>query len=143
MTEERINEIRARLAAASPGPWRIGPVFDEPQETIVCDAQMVANTVHGNDMPNAALIAHAPTDIADLLDEVDRLRAFWRKIKAYDVQPGVTPEDEAWLQRMVEENGIPPIYETLPPVMGEQQPITDAPCPHGPPCIICRDGFIA
>jgi hypothetical protein len=52
MTDQQIAEIRERLNAATPGPW----------------AWFLAG------FPDSQLIAHAPTDIADLLAEVERLR---------------------------------------------------------------------
>lgn len=105
MNEDRKNEIRARLAAATPGPWvqwadhgsvyagplsnndpgRLsgyrgdGPVAECPEESFPGDDY---EDGYGDDGEgeaqaerNAALIAAAPQDIADLLAEVDRLAA--------------------------------------------------------------------
>ena len=65
---DRIAEIRARLDAATPGPW------------LVRNGWVDLNNLHGDVIPvghndaDADLIAHAPADIAWLLDEVERLR---------------------------------------------------------------------
>jgi len=69
MTKERLAEIRARLAAATPGPWHVGPivkgggilfVMDSVGKKVARDSQFVAN---------------ASADIAVLLTEVERLQA--------------------------------------------------------------------
>ena len=67
--------IRARLAAATPGPWlRYG---DGTYEVYVdADQDDLPSVTHGSDRPeDADLIAHAPTDLAALCDEVEWLRA--------------------------------------------------------------------
>lgn len=77
----RLDEIRARLAAATPGPWwrTGGPElwFVEPAEGDDVITGISRNQYHeiqsdraGHD---AALIASAPDDIAYLLAEVERL----------------------------------------------------------------------
>jgi hypothetical protein len=82
-----IDEIKARLAAATPGPWR-------PERTVMVDDFGEPEVTHGHvlvdhcpmhDGPayvvqlcapvNADFIAYAPTDMAFLLAEVERLRA--------------------------------------------------------------------
>lgn len=73
---DRIEEIRARLEAATPGPWKTGgsaacgDVYfgtlvdpDDPTEPGV----MLGMTSQAAD---AALIAHAPADIAWLLEQL-------------------------------------------------------------------------
>ena len=83
-----IAAIRARLEAATRAPWFAGKVMiddydlscitigpfeaDEHYEDTICE---VHAQEHNNES-NAALIAHAPTDIAALLAEVERLRKF-------------------------------------------------------------------
>jgi hypothetical protein len=83
MTKEQIDAIRARLDAATPGPWEarqwygnddggwaaIGPHHesrdwndDEPESDL-----------HELAKRDAALIANAPADLRALLDEVERL----------------------------------------------------------------------
>lgn len=74
MKEERIAEIKKMLEGISPAPWWAD---FEPQDVIyIWDgagnhvAQMTADNVS-----NANLIAAAPTVIAELLQEVESLRA--------------------------------------------------------------------
>jgi len=65
---DRLQEIRARLAGAHEGmPWEAweGCVSDKGGE-VVCRAAPL----------DAEFIAHAPRDIAWLLDEVERLRDY-------------------------------------------------------------------
>jgi hypothetical protein len=85
MTPDQLSAIRARLDAATPGPWEarqwygnddggwaaIGPHHesrdwndDEPESDL-----------HELAKRDAALIANAPTDLRTLLDEVERLNA--------------------------------------------------------------------
>ncbi len=74
---DRLAEIRARLDAVTPGPWRALDWSDPPLATVV---QQRGSGVHWPRIascgfaPDADLIAHAPADIAWLLDEVERLR---------------------------------------------------------------------
>ena len=85
LTPEHLEEIRARLAAATPGPWdywfevetRVGPSRENP---IALVKQMrharCPGGVRGTGVDaDAALIAAAPTDLRDLLAEVQRLQA--------------------------------------------------------------------
>ena len=69
---DRIAEIRARLDAATPGPWHKHD--DEPWVTNSATPPMriIATGLRGQP-ENADLIAHAPADIAWLLDEVERV----------------------------------------------------------------------
>lgn len=71
---DRLQEIRARLNAATPGPWHRHD--DEPWVTNSATPPMriIATGLRGQ-RENAELIAHAPADIAWLLDEVERLRS--------------------------------------------------------------------
>lgn len=69
--EVNTDEIRARLEAATPGPWAAhtcGCVLSQT-DTVVFDT---SNAV------DATFIAHAPTDIENLLAENDRLKAVMR-----------------------------------------------------------------
>ena len=59
---DRLQEIRARLDAATPGPWEV-----------VCNTTSDVVGVLDGDYDDADLIAHAPADIAWLLEEVDNL----------------------------------------------------------------------
>lgn len=73
----RLDEIVARLQAATPGPWVVDRVSGfnslirvaegRPNEyEIIVGSQGMAG--YGHDVHNAALIAHAPADLAYLLE---------------------------------------------------------------------------
>lgn len=78
MTTQEIEAIRRRLEAATPGPWRYATIVTQderyatgPQhEGGVGAPSEIKNKAHAD----ALLIAHAPTDLRALLDEVERLR---------------------------------------------------------------------
>lgn len=79
ITEKRLKEIQARLEDSEPGPWYHEPIRGCHELTTVyyCfhngdtwDRDLVAESTGGN----VALIANAPTDLADLLAEVHRLK---------------------------------------------------------------------
>ena len=100
MTDEQLAAIRARLDAATPGPWKIsGELPDYEHYTRICVESWIFDAIdidvpvcpdgftkgeideRDNPQADAALIAHAPTDIAALLDaiaardaEIERLR---------------------------------------------------------------------
>lgn len=77
LTEERLNEIEARTAAATPGPWKLHAARDSCGDNIFSDSmppRRIANTYGDVDSPNAIFIAHARTDIPTLVAEVRRLR---------------------------------------------------------------------
>lgn len=68
MTEERKSEIRARLAAAQPGPWEgdgCDVLFQKPEAGGSLLAECFCDTA------TLEMVAHAPTDLADLLKEAD------------------------------------------------------------------------
>lgn len=83
--------IKARLAAATPGPWATNRVLvtvgapcrwcsfvvrpDVPPAYDISVATPGHGTSMGDESPDADLIAHAPTDLTVLVAEVDRLRA--------------------------------------------------------------------
>ena len=69
---KQTEEIRRRLAAATPGPWRVG--HDGPSKPIIIP-QTVTDLWGFDDLEeeNAELIAHAPIDLAFLLAENERL----------------------------------------------------------------------
>jgi hypothetical protein len=82
---DRIAQIRARLDAATPGPWSNSVSWDcveadvtpmtnylEPYRTTVARARLPVN---------ADLIAHAPADIAWLIREVER----WKYVAKNDL----------------------------------------------------------
>jgi hypothetical protein len=82
MTTEQLQAIRARLDAATPGPWHLESPF--PTRFIMaseddCVAELIGPWDSGDIKferrwrGDAALIANAPTDLRALLDEVERL----------------------------------------------------------------------
>ena len=79
MDDQRVQEIRERLAAAVPGPWVLSTHSDYPQRIVANNDGLVLVAETYTDPSwstnDADLIAHAPTDLADLLDERDRLLA--------------------------------------------------------------------
>jgi len=84
MLNERIAEIRARLEAATPGPWRIGAlystdvgraVFAPELELPLCAVDRTASGTR-QEVEDACFIAHSWQDIRDLLAEVEQLQAY-------------------------------------------------------------------
>lgn len=85
MTQERLDAIRGRLDARTPGEWEasgreidaLAPSWGEVVSTEVnCMNYCYGGTGRGVERAeDADLIAHAPEDLADLLAEVKRLRA--------------------------------------------------------------------
>lgn len=85
-----IAAIRARIAAASPGPWSILSAGSAGNDWFEIDAQpheddsddddsdfvrpLVVATLEAGGGSDADLIAHAPTDLAALCDEVEQLK---------------------------------------------------------------------
>jgi len=88
MTDADLTVIKARLAAATPGPWSslaAKPGWDADVGIIAPGCECVLAEcfcefkAKGDRHPewaeaNAVLIAHAPTDLAALIEEVERLR---------------------------------------------------------------------
>jgi hypothetical protein len=90
----RLDEIQARLDAATPGPWGhwpeagtieiIGtdePGSSEPRSPFVLIASEVrpakgwGEEIYAGPEPDADLIAHAPTDLATLIEFARRVEA--------------------------------------------------------------------
>ena len=83
--------IRARVAAATPGPWEaavcrqsvfdgsdwcgVAPVPLQGTRWGVCLTGRMGAPEEGQSIADAELIAHAPTDLLALCAEVERLRA--------------------------------------------------------------------
>ncbi|MFF7411566.1 hypothetical protein [Streptomyces lydicus] len=71
MSDDRLTEIAARVAAATPGPW-----LQRSDAGIVTDAEDHPLAVFGTSGPHcvdAEFTAHAPEDVRWLLAEVKRL----------------------------------------------------------------------
>ena len=79
MTPERLEAIRARLADVG-AIWKYAPTPTGDGEVITVGQE--GPIAWGIDIDSAALIAHAPQDLADLLAEVKRLRALTTVDKA-------------------------------------------------------------
>ena len=105
MSQERLDAIRGRLDARTPGEWEasgreidaLAPSWGEVVSTEVnCMNYCYGGTGRGVERAeDADLIAHAPDDLADLLAEVQRLKRFesivsWRY---GDTTDGRTRED--------------------------------------------------
>lgn len=132
ITEERLDEIRERLDAATPGPWR--PDNDEPGYVIApddpsgWDGYLIASTVdHDGGLfvqeHNAELIAHAPQDLADLLAEVERLRD--ELAKAREVTDDMIERAALVdLNMGLKFRGLGPVksLEEIKPILGEEGP---------------------
>lgn len=98
-TQSLIAEVRARLEKASPGPWKIsarqGSGYMASIRTSVPFSKEVAfvtsncGTTGGSLCdPDAQLIAHAPTDLARLLEIVECYEAALRDIECNRASTG-------------------------------------------------------
>lgn len=68
-TPARLAAIQARLDAATSPPWEAGSI-----SVLASDGQTICRMGRTDaEAENAELIAHAPTDLRDLLAEVERL----------------------------------------------------------------------
>ena len=102
------DEIRAALAAATPGPWQVyesmqADTFVYGPRGILRD-DIIAGPTYNRE--NAHLIANAPTWLAELLAEVDRLREDARAFaEALGFGDGRT-EPAATLAQMIDRLGL-------------------------------------
>ena len=75
---DRIEEIRQRTEAATPGPWKT--VTHEEYSTVDVDEQGGENiAMVGSAIADADFIAHAREDVPYLLSEVDRMNALHKR----------------------------------------------------------------
>jgi len=81
VTEQELKEIRARVDAATPGPWVrwTGGIVLQDDHSFVCEASHFTDRLHPGNAADAAFIAHARTDVVKLLDEVVRLKRIIEK----------------------------------------------------------------
>jgi hypothetical protein len=84
---DRLAEIRARLDGATPGPWvrqdwACGDIAVVPEQRNKDPHRNFIVNGEGAWDDDIAFIAHAPTDIAWLLDEVERLE---KRVRMYEV----------------------------------------------------------
>lgn len=77
MTHDELQAIKARAAAATPGPWSVNNT--DPDVVLDSDGRFVGRADEDAD---AEFIAHARTDVPALIAEVERLRELCAK--AYD-----------------------------------------------------------
>ncbi len=96
MERVKIEEIEARLEKATPGPWAPGKSYAAvvaPAITQICygdcDCDLTCTEAYGGKLigesfggADAELVAHAPTDLRELVEEVKRLRTELAKFKA-------------------------------------------------------------
>ena len=74
-----IQEIEARLEAATPGPWDFDTIPETGESRVVVRSNTgdpmldVSVATHGVRAEDAKFIAHAPEDIRALIEEVGRL----------------------------------------------------------------------
>jgi hypothetical protein len=77
MDDQRLLQIRERLAKATPGPWERKAGYRTYRVLYRHDGETVREVATCSesiqDMRDADFIAHAPADVADLLTAVDRL----------------------------------------------------------------------
>lgn len=88
-----LEAIKARLAAATPGPWRAVEMthYGEPGTGFgwvaggkqPCGAIMGEESGGAGMLEDAVFIAHAPEDIAALVAEVERLAEANRELGSY------------------------------------------------------------
>ena len=115
-----VAEARALLAAATPGPWRVGdpdslnPRVDAPEWAIchVYDADERPYDLDDDSIPldptplaDAALIAAAPELLARLCDEIERLRALaatWTEEADFRCSRASNPEVVGLIEREIE-----------------------------------------
>jgi hypothetical protein len=79
LSQEELHSIRQRLKAATPGPWchREGFIETAGNPGVLLGVTLQRSEVGLDTLPgqaNAEFIAHAPTDVARLLGEVERLQ---------------------------------------------------------------------
>ena len=78
MSEKRLAEIRARVEAATPGPWEVDDKYSDGFVVCELDEYVAVSTSTDADIgldgrADAEFIAHARQDIPDLLDMMDVL----------------------------------------------------------------------
>lgn len=122
MTDDRIAEIRARAEKATAGPWAVeethgrdcvwldvvnvateDEIFNgetQPQEHIVCvDYGERLKSGKEHEIANLEFVAHARTDIPDLLARIAELEGELATIRLQGI-PTRQHSDEAWRRRV-------------------------------------------
>lgn len=83
ITDDELDEIRARADAATPGPWRwrhCGEIVSGRHVVATSDAGGGAVWVEWRTESDLKFAAHARADIPRLIAEIRRLRGEWRKL---------------------------------------------------------------
>jgi hypothetical protein len=98
MTDEELQAIRERLANATPGPWEAFKDNDGGYNTewLVTTADgyvAICDWGNGTLKSDAQFIAHAPTDIAALIAEVEKLKAKLKRLSTLPVVEAKGPND--------------------------------------------------
>lgn len=79
MTNQELKEIEERALAATSPPWRYAQILDGIEARAITDGRGYF-FARCDDIQNAEFIAHARTDMPDLIGEVKRLREVLRDI---------------------------------------------------------------
>lgn len=106
-----LEPIKARIARATPGPWRVketdprsihrGTVqVEEHGRVIETVAECYCGGYEGHGLRNAELVANAPTDLDALVAEVERLRE--DAVVARSVETTLTVRDEERLAALLD-----------------------------------------
>ncbi len=75
LTPETLVELKALLAKATPGPWRVSHgSFDHPWNALIGD-NLVDVSAHINDVGDAELIAALRNHAEELIAAAEELRA--------------------------------------------------------------------
>lgn len=120
---DRVDEIRARLAAATPGPWKaqewhgnddggwaaVGPhhtAGDVEDDDDRWDADQPDSVCHNKAKADAALIAAVPDDLTYLLNEVEAMTTIIKGAPWYrDIE--MLQAENAQMREFIEECASP------------------------------------
>ena len=101
-----LSEIEARLANATPGPWLLPESARSGRQMVFVTGEFgtynICDSAGEMDTANAELVAHAPTDLAELIAEVKRLQAELAKFykcnegKCYAWAAGIYHSDKVY-----------------------------------------------
>ena len=106
-----LEPIKARIARATPGPWRVKETdprsihrgivqVEEHGRVIETVAECYCGGYEGHGLRNAELVANAPTDLDALIAEVERLRE--DAVVARSVETTLTVRDEERLAALLD-----------------------------------------
>jgi hypothetical protein len=96
-----IEEIKARAAAATPGPWKSKINGNTVRSYgIISQTRKICSAI-STLTADAEFIAHARTDIPDLIAEVERLQSLCQKLIG---EEGIFQEKEALIENLRSDN---------------------------------------